>query len=91
MPGVAVSENVQVTMRHSARPQPALGKAIRQLREKGGETQEAIARRADIAIPTLSLIEGGNANPTWDTVKGIAAALDVSIGELAKLSEKFED
>ncbi len=39
---------------------------------------------------TLSLIERGHANPTWATVKSIATALDVSIGELAKLSEKFE-
>jgi transcriptional regulator with XRE-family HTH domain len=77
-------------MRHSARPQPALGLAIRQLREKSGETQEAVAQRADIAIPTLSLIEGGNANPTWATVRDIAAALGVSIGELAKLSEKHQ-
>jgi transcriptional regulator with XRE-family HTH domain len=77
-------------MRHSARPQPALGLAIRQLREKSGETQEAIAQRADIAVPTLSLIEGGNGNPTWATVRDIAAALGISIGDLAKLSEKHQ-
>lgn len=40
---------------------------------------------------TLSLIERGGANPTWETVKGIAAALDVSIADIAKLSLKFED
>jgi XRE family transcriptional regulator, regulator of sulfur utilization len=77
-------------MRPSDRPQPALGKAIRQLRQKRGTTQEALGRGAGVSGRTLSLIERGHANPTWDTVKGIAAALDVSIGELAKLSEKFE-
>ncbi len=77
-------------MRHSARPQPALGLAIRQLREKSGETQETIAQRADIAVPTLSLIEGGKGNPTWATVRDIAAALGVSIGNVAKLSEKHQ-
>lgn len=40
---------------------------------------------------TLSLIERGLSNPTWGTVKGIAAALNVDIAELAKLSLKFED
>ncbi|MEX2105826.1 MAG: helix-turn-helix transcriptional regulator [Solirubrobacterales bacterium] len=77
-------------MRHSSRPQPGLGTAIRQLREKKRETQEALAERAGIAVPTLSHIEAGHANPTWATARDIAAALGVSISELAKLSEKRE-
>lgn len=77
-------------MRHSSRPQPGLGVAIRQLREKKKETQEALAEQAGIAIPTLSHIEAGHANPTWATVRDIAIALGVSITELAKLSEKHE-
>ena len=77
-------------MDHSDRPQPALGKAVRQLREKRGVTQEALAPRAGVTTGTLGLIERGQANPTWDTVKGIAAALEVSIGDLGKLSERFE-
>ena len=32
-----------------------------------------------------SLIERGEANPTWDTLKKVAAALDVKISELARL------
>lgn len=39
---------------------------------------------------TLSLIERGKANPTWETVRGIATALGVSISELAKLAEGYE-
>lgn len=77
-------------MRHSSRPQPGLGIAIRHLREKKRETQEALAERAGIAVPTLSHIEAGHANPTWATARDIAAALGVSISELAKLSEKHE-
>jgi transcriptional regulator with XRE-family HTH domain len=77
-------------MRHSSRPQPGLGIAIRQLREKKRETQEVLAERAGIATPTLSHIEAGHANPTWATVRDIAIALGVSISELAKLSEKHE-
>jgi transcriptional regulator with XRE-family HTH domain len=76
-------------MRRSSRPQPALGQAIRRVRDRKGETQEAIAQRAGIAIPTLSMIEGGNSNPTWATVRDIAAALGVTMGELAKLADKL--
>jgi transcriptional regulator with XRE-family HTH domain len=83
------SENVQ-SVRYSERPQPALGKAIRQLREKLGSSQVALAKDSGITGETLSLIERGRANPTWATVKDIAAALGVSVSELAKLSEKHE-
>ncbi len=37
----------------------------------------------------LSLIERGEANPTWHTVRGIAAALGVSMADLAKAAEKL--
>jgi hypothetical protein len=37
------------------------------------------------------LIERGEANPTWHTVKGIAAGLGVPISELAKATERRED
>jgi transcriptional regulator with XRE-family HTH domain len=76
-------------MDRSERPQHALGKAIRELREKRGVTQEALAPDAGITTGTLGLIERGQANPTWDTVRGIAEALNVSMGELAKLADKF--
>jgi len=36
---------------------------------------------------TLSLIERGEANPTWGTVSGIADALGVSMADLAKLAD----
>jgi transcriptional regulator with XRE-family HTH domain len=77
-------------MRHSDRPQPALGKAIRQLRQKRGLTQGALGKKAGITGRSLSLIERGHANPTWATVKAIAAGLDISMGELGKLTDKIE-
>jgi len=77
-------------MASSQRSQPALGKAIRQLREKRGATQEAIAHEAGVTASTFGLIERGHSNPTWATVKDIAAALDASVVELAKVAEKFE-
>jgi len=77
----------RVSIRH---PQPALGKAIRSLREKRGDSLANLGPRAGVAPNTLSLIERGEANPTWHTVKSIASALDVPISELAKAAEKLE-
>jgi transcriptional regulator with XRE-family HTH domain len=77
-------------MAPSDKPQPALGKAIRQLREKNGLTQEAVAHDAGITTATLGVIERGLSNPTCATLKGIAAALGVSMVEIARLTEKLE-
>ena len=83
-------DSVPATMGRPDEPQPALGQAIRQLREKRGTTQEALAFEAGVTTGTLSLIERGQSNPAWGTVKAIAAALDVTTADLAKLSLKFE-
>lgn len=74
----------------TSRPHPALGQAIRELRRNRGETQEELALRCEISPKTLSLIERGEANPTWATVRDIASALGTSISDLAKLAEKHE-
>jgi transcriptional regulator with XRE-family HTH domain len=77
-------------MAPSGKPQPALGEAIRQLREKKGLTQEAVAHGAGITTATLGVIERGLSNPTWATLKGIASALDVSMIELAQATAQVE-
>jgi XRE family transcriptional regulator, regulator of sulfur utilization len=77
-------------MSRTEQPQPALGKAIRELRHGRGATLEVLASEAGVTLGTLSLIERGEANPTWGTVQGIAAALGVSVAELAKAAERFD-
>ncbi|HSS03714.1 MAG TPA: helix-turn-helix transcriptional regulator [Solirubrobacterales bacterium] len=77
-------------MRESQRPQAALGKAVHDLREGRDLTQETLAEKAGLTGRTMSAIETGRANPTWATVRDIAAALGVSISEIAKLAEKHE-
>lgn len=67
-------------------PQVALGKAIRQLRHERSESLETLAANAGISLNMLSVIERGEANPTWNTVHRIAAALGVSVAELAELA-----
>jgi transcriptional regulator with XRE-family HTH domain len=78
-------------MRRSDQPQPALGKAIRQLRNERGMTQEALAHAAGVTVGHLSMIERGHSNPTWATAKAIAAALAASMVELTKLANTFEN
>jgi transcriptional regulator with XRE-family HTH domain len=78
-------------MRRSDQPQPALGKAIRQLREERGMTQEALAQEAGITVGHMSMIERGHSNPTWATVKAVASALDESMAELTTLAGRLED
>ncbi len=69
-------------------PQPALGEAVRQLREKRGITQERLAQDAGVTTGTVSLVERGRSNPAWGTVKALASGLGVSVAELATAEER---
>ncbi|MGA2165211.1 MAG: helix-turn-helix transcriptional regulator [Solirubrobacteraceae bacterium] len=60
----------------------ALPAVLRRLREARGLSQEATARAADIALNTYSRIERGQTSPSWPTVRQLADALGVSMGEL---------
>jgi transcriptional regulator with XRE-family HTH domain len=64
-----------------------LGPALRLRRQARGATQEDIAHAADITVGTLGQIERGRVNPNWMTVKRIAKALDLTLSELAVLTE----
>lgn len=77
-------------MARSDDPQPALGQAVRELRDKRGVTQEDLAHEAGVTVGTLSLIERGKSNPAWGTVKRIAKALGVTMSELAKRADRHD-
>jgi len=77
-------------MRRSDQPQPALGKAIRQLREERGMTQEALAQEAGVTVGHMSMIERGHSNPTWATILSVTKALDTPARQLVELAERFE-
>ena len=60
-------------------------KTLRKLREAKVLTQEKLARLSDVANNTIIKIEAGkNKNPTLDTLKKIAEALEVSVDDLIK-------
>jgi len=56
---------------------------LKKLREKRGLSQDRLAKLADVANNTIIKIEQGeNMNPTLDTLKKIAKALEVSVDEM---------
>lgn len=56
-----------------------IGQRIRQARRKKGLSLSELARRADISKSMLSQVERGKANPSVETVRGIAFALEVPV------------
>ena len=60
-----------------------LVKKVKQLRVKLGLSQEKLARLADVSNNTVINIEVGKQdNPTIDTLKKVAKALNISVEEL---------
>ena len=63
----------------------AIGKAIRKYRQEKNMSQEALARAANLSLPTIVKIESGETpNPGIETVKRIAGALGVLLDDLLK-------
>lgn len=61
----------------------SLANNLRKLREKKGLSQDRLAKLADVANNTIIKIEQGeNINPTLETLKKVAKALEVSVDEL---------
>jgi len=71
-------------------PDPALATALRRLREDRGMAQEALAFRSGISTGAIARIELAQASPAWVTVRKIADALGVSLGQLAAAIEAHE-
>ena len=59
-----------------------LSKNLKKLREQKGLSQDRLAKLADVANNTIIKIEQGeNVNPTLETLKKVAKALNVSIDD----------
>jgi XRE family transcriptional regulator, regulator of sulfur utilization len=72
-------------------PQPTsaqLGAAIRRVRESRGESIEALGAKAGIHWTSVSRIETGKQNPTWDVVVSLAAALEMDVAKLARMASQ---
>lgn len=67
-----------------------LGKALRELREQAGLTQEALAARVDIGATYVSQVENGHRGIRWHTLLAFLAALDVDLRQLGEAMDKQE-
>lgn len=68
----------------------ALGEVLRARRKKRGESQEEVGYRAGLTAGTVSRIELGEGRPEWATVRALARALDVKLGDLGNQIEAIE-
>ena len=60
-----------------------IGKNVKIIRRKKGYSLEKVSKLADLSLNTVIKIESGlNKNPTIDTLKKLAKALEVNIDDL---------
>jgi transcriptional regulator with XRE-family HTH domain len=69
----------------------ALGRALRELRERRGVQQEAVGFDAGVGKNYVYMAELGRLNPAFVTLLGLARALGFSIVELAELYQRELD
>lgn len=63
----------------------AIASNLKKLRKEKGYSLEKVSKLADLSLNTISKIElGRSTNPTIDTLRRIATALEVSVDDLIK-------
>jgi len=67
----------------------ALGRAVVALREEAGMTQEDLASRLERDLSTVGRLERGMANPTYESLLGLAAGLEAELSELFGRAEQI--
>ena len=69
----------------------ALGHTIRGLRAAAGFSQEKFAIAAGVHRTFMGNIERGDANPSLETLEGIARGLGIKVWELIEQAERRQD
>ncbi len=62
----------------------SFGERLKQLRRERLLTQRQLAARADIALSTIVNIEKSHTEPRFETIRKLAAALEVDPQELVR-------
>ncbi len=70
--------------------QHALGQAVKARREELGLTQEQIDNDTDLHQRWISNVENGWRNPSYSSLRRLAAALSLSASELIARAEQIE-
>jgi len=78
------------TVAESPSAQRALGRAVAERRAELGLTQEQLALRADLHQRWISNVENGHRNPSYSSLRRLAAGLDLGTSELIARAERIE-
>jgi transcriptional regulator with XRE-family HTH domain len=70
--------------------QAALGLAVKARREERGLTQEQMANDSGLHQRWLSNVETGKRNPSYGSLRRLAAGLDLSVSALIAQAEQIE-
>jgi transcriptional regulator with XRE-family HTH domain len=70
--------------------QTALGLAVKARREELGLTQETVAHDTDLHQRWISNVETGKRNPSYGSLRRLAAGLELSASELLARAEQIE-
>ena len=70
--------------------QAALGLAVKARREQLGLTQEQMANNTGIHQRWISNVETGKRNPSYGSLRRLAAGLDLTASELLARAEQIE-
>jgi transcriptional regulator with XRE-family HTH domain len=70
--------------------QLALGLAVKARREELERTQETVANDTGLHQRWISNVETGKRNPSYASLRRLAAGLDLSASELLALAEQIE-
>jgi transcriptional regulator with XRE-family HTH domain len=68
----------------------ALGLAVKHRRQELGRTQEQLANDTDLHQRWISNVETGKRNPSYGSLRRLAAGLDLSASELIARAEQIE-
>jgi transcriptional regulator with XRE-family HTH domain len=70
--------------------QHALGLAVKARRQELGITQEALANDSELHQRWISNVENGKRNPSYASLRRLAAGLELSASELIARAESIE-
>jgi len=70
--------------------QSRLGRAIKQLRQARGTTQDELAEKATLHRTYISDVERGTRNPSRSSLHSIAAALEMTLSDVFKHAEQAD-
>jgi transcriptional regulator with XRE-family HTH domain len=78
-------------MARSAPTDPALGAALRQIREARNLSQEGVSHAAEITLGAYGKIERNEVAPAWATVRSIAQkGFGISMKELGEAVDQLD-